>query len=280
MAMRTSWPSDTRGSQVGIVVTSYNTQRLVAQLVFSLYRLLGADEFAELVVIDNASTDGSREILEALHQAGFIHLIQNRRQHYHGPALTQGVSWLARRQRDAEPTERLGFVWVLDSDVVVLRPDTVRAALDVLEASDAAAVGQPTGDRAYDRLLTRNPEMLQPCSFLFDPALIWQEPIPPFVEDGAPATALQIGADEAGLRLVAFPFVEGGYILHLGRGTLREVAHAGDSTNRYFDWARDHSDYHFAGHPEGARLYRDFCALFEAEVGEPTPERLVAALAQ
>jgi hypothetical protein len=96
-------------------------------------------------------------------------------------------------------------VWVLDSDVILLRPETVRDALELLERADAAAVGQKTG-------------------------------IPPFLEDGAPATALQIGADEHGLRLAAFPFIEDGYLLHLGRGTLREVAETRDASNRYYDW--------------------------------------------
>lgn len=42
---------------------------LIAGLVFSLYLLLGSSEFARLVIVDNASTDGSRELLVALHRA-------------------------------------------------------------------------------------------------------------------------------------------------------------------------------------------------------------------
>jgi glycosyltransferase involved in cell wall biosynthesis len=37
------------------------------------------------VVVDNGSTDGSRELLNALHAAGLIHLIRNRNKRYHGP---------------------------------------------------------------------------------------------------------------------------------------------------------------------------------------------------
>jgi glycosyltransferase involved in cell wall biosynthesis len=277
---RTPWPSSPGGRRVGIVVASFNTRLLIAQLVFSLHRLLGAAEFAQLVVVDNASTDGSRELLEVLHEAGLIHLIRNRRQRYHGPALTQGVSWLARRQRRVGPAEQLDYVWTLDSDVIVLRSDTVRTALDVFEGSNAAIVGQRTGDPTYDRLLGHNPEMLQPCSLLLDPVRVWRAPIPPFAEDGAPATALQIGVDCEGLRLVPFPFVEDGYLLHLGRGTLREIADAGDSSNRYYDWSVGHRDHHFAGRPDGARLYRDFCERFDAEVGELDPPGLVEACLQ
>src|SRR5919201_1921235 len=148
---RTSWPitSNTAGAEstrVGIVVATFNTRRLIAQLVFSLYRLLGRSEFAEVVVVDNASTDGSLELLGALHDAELIHLIRNRSQRYHGPALTQGISWLARRQRAVAAHERLDYVWVLDSDVIVLRRETVRDALASLERAAAVAVGQKMGD--------------------------------------------------------------------------------------------------------------------------------------
>jgi glycosyltransferase involved in cell wall biosynthesis len=252
---------------VAIVVANYTTRRLIAQLVFSLHRLLGRDQFSELVVVDNASSDGSQELLAALHRSRLIHLLQNRTQRYHGPAITQGVSWLGARTQ---------HVWVLDSDVVVLRADTVRDALATARRLDAAAVGQRLGDDAYDSLLTNNREMLDPCSLILDLRRIWRDP--PFVEDGAPATALQVEADARGLRLAAFPFVEEGYLLHLGRGTLREVAHRGDTGNRYYEWALDHQEPHFGGNQHGQERYREFCDLFDSEVGALTPESLVRAV--
>lgn len=280
-ARRTPWPSVARtGSErqtVGIVVVNFNTRRLIAHLIFSLYRLLGRDEFAQLVVVDNASTDGSPELLSALARAGLIHLIRNRHQRYHGPGLTQGISWLARRQRIVGPRERLDYVWVLDSDVVVLRPHTVRDALAVLERCDAVAVGQRMREPDYSRRLRYNRELLDPCSLLFDPARIWRSPIPPFIEDGEPATALQVVADQRRLCFAQFPFVEEGYLLHLGRGTLREVADAGDTINRYYNWAVDHREYHFAGRANGAQLYTAFCDLFDAEVGHVNPESVAEA---
>lgn len=254
---------------VGIVVAHFNTRRLVAQLVFSLYRLLGREQFAELVVVDNGSNDGSGELLAALHRAKLIHLIQNDEQRYHGPALTQGVSWLIGARTDVD------HVWVLDSDVVLLRPDTLREALARAREHDAAAVGQKLGDDTYNRLLKHNPEMLDPCCLIFDPHRIWRSPIPHFLEDGAPATALQVAADANGLRLVDFPFVEGEYLVHLGRGTLREIAQSGDAANRYYEWALDHRDPHYGGHERGSLLYREFCELFDAEVGELTADSLV-----
>jgi glycosyltransferase involved in cell wall biosynthesis len=254
---------------VGIVVAHFNTRRLIAQLVFSLHRLLGRDQFSELVIVDNGSNDGSLELLAALQRAKLIHLIQNEEQCYHGPALTQGVSWLIGARADVD------YVWVLDSDVVVLCTDTLREALARAREVDAAAVGQKLGDDTYNRLLKNNREMLDPCCLIFDPRRIWRSPIPPFLEDGAPATALQLAADANGLRFVDFPFVEGEYLVHLGRGTLREIAQSGDAANRYYEWALDHREPHFGSHERGSELYRDFCELFDAEVGELTADNLV-----
>jgi glycosyltransferase involved in cell wall biosynthesis len=278
---RTPWPEHVAaaaGSRqpVGIVVATFNTRSLIAQCVFALYRLLGRDQFSELVVVDNGSNDGSRELLGALHRAGLAHLIRNRRQRYHGPALTQGISWLARGQKSGS-CRRVDYVWVLDSDVIVLRSDTVRDALAAARRLDAAVVGQSLGDDTYSSLLTNNGEMLNPCSMLFDPRRIWRSPIPPFLEDGAPATALQVAADACGLRLLDFPFLDDGYVLHLGRGTLREVARSGNAENRYYAWALDHHKPHFSGQERGEDRYRGFCEFFDAEVGELTPENLVAA---
>jgi glycosyltransferase involved in cell wall biosynthesis len=284
-SQRTAWqvelsPVRSGRPRVGIVVANFNTRRLISHLIFSLYRLLGRSEFDQIVVVDNASTDGSRDLLDALDKAHLIHLIGNRRQQYHGPALTQGISWLAGRQDALAAGERLEYVWVIDSDVIVLRRDTVRHALQVFEQSQAAAVGQKAGDPTLNKVLQDNPEMLHPCTLLIDPTRIWRDPIPPFLEAGAPAWALQVAADAKGMRLVEFAFIADGYLLHLGRGTLREVADGNDTSNRYYGWAVNHRDHHFACKVDGAELLAAFAKLFEANVGDLTPGGLVASCVQ
>lgn len=279
---RTTWPStadDVDGGRprLAIVVVNFNTARLISQLLFSLYRILGRSEFATVVVVDNGSTDGSRQILESLAAAGLIQLVANADQQYHGPALTQGVSWLADRQESADPADRIRYVWTLDSDVVVLRRETARDALAAFEGTNAAAVGQSQENPVTRRALRKNPTMLSPFSLILDPVQLWQPSIPPFVEDGAPATSMQLAADADGLRLVSFPFVEDGYLIHLGRGTLRSIAESRDTTNRYYGWAAGHNEPYYMGQEGAPALYQRFCELFDDEVGDLTPERVTAA---
>jgi glycosyltransferase involved in cell wall biosynthesis len=279
---RSTWPLtldhvDGSPPRLAVVVVNFNTARLISQLLFSLYRILGRSEFATVIVVDNGSTDGSREILESLAAAELIDLVANAEQQYHGPALTQGISWLADRQGSAAPADRIRYVWTLDSDVVVLRRDTARDALRAFERTGAAAVGQSQDNPVTSRAVRNNPSMLSPFSLILDPVQIWQPSIPPFVDDGAPASGMQVAADADGLRLVAFPFVEDGYLIHLGRGTLRSIAESRDTTNRYYEWAAGHNEPYYMGQ-EGARAaYQRFCEVFDDEVGDLTPERVAAA---
>jgi hypothetical protein len=262
---RTTWPSEAGDERSGVaaVIVNWNTRLLIAQLVFSLCRVLRGDELRQIVVVDNGSTDGSVELLTALHDGGLIHLIANRRQRYHGPGLNQGISWLAQ-----QPT-RPARVWVLDSDVVILRPDALRDAVRVSNETGAALVGQDYGGEWRGQLGI--------YSLLMDPASVWQPGIPPFREHGEPSAALQRGASKAGLRSAEFPFADAGYLVHLGRGTLATLAREPHGGNRYLGWAMDRHEPHFAGVEDGERAYLAFRRAFDAEVPDVLPERLVDA---
>ena len=48
-----------------------------------------------------------------------------------------------------------------------------------------------------------------------------------------------------------------------------------NTSNRYYDWAVDHRDYHFAGRANGAQLLASFTNVFDGEMGDLTPERRV-----
>jgi hypothetical protein len=147
---RVAWPEDSSrsadGDRVAIVVVNHNKRILISELIFSLYRILGRDQFAAVVVVDNASTDGSVQVLRALADAQLIHLIANKRQRHHGSGLNQAVSWLASRQAGLREKARIDYVWALDSDTLILRCDTIRDALDVLRRPDAAIIGESFGD--------------------------------------------------------------------------------------------------------------------------------------
>jgi hypothetical protein len=269
---RVPWPTDAAassptGDRVAIIVANYQTRALISQLVFSLCRFLGADQFACLVVVDNASTDGSVTTLEALRDAGLLHLIANRHQRYHGPALNQALSWLARRQSEVAPADRIDYVWVVDSDVVVLRADTVSGAVAAIREQGAAIVGQ--------RL--PGTETVPLASMLVDPRQVWTRGVAPFHDDGAPSEALQRSLLARGAAIGNFSFGLGSHVLHLGSGTLREIVAEEDHANRFYGWAQKLGDVAYSRHPLGPWLHRAFLDLYAAEVHDESPATLVAA---
>jgi len=273
------WPPPTRARwdeppRVGVVAVNYNTRHLIARLLFGLRCVLAPGAIQAMVVIDNASTDGSRSLLAALGEAGLVDPILNDQQRYHGPGLTQGVNHLAARQ--AHGAVDLNLVWVLDTDVSILRPDTLGAATAALAGTGAVLAGEPDDGDAQGPRLTERPVALN--SLLFDPAAVWQPRHRPFLEDGDPARHLQRDVVAEGQRMLSFPFRSHGYLVHHGRATLAAVARAGEATHQYYRWAVDHHEPHFGLHPQGAALAAAFEATYTQAVGDDADGSIVRVL--
>lgn len=115
-------------------------------------------------MVDNGSRDGSAELLAKIDAAGGCRLIANAGNTMHGPALTQAMSFLA-----AGRARLPRWVWVLDSDVVISRPDALEKAVDRAERAGAAIVGEPWWDPWHetDRFLA--------YALLLDPVRVWRD---------------------------------------------------------------------------------------------------------
>lgn len=136
------WPRSRRPDTGGVVViaVNYNTRDLIALLLWSIHHALRG-QVPSVLVVDNGSTDGSRTLLEGCREAALCELIANDANRYHGPALNQAMSHLAARERDAL-IERSRWVWLLDSDCVVVRSDVLTDAIGAASARGAALVGE------------------------------------------------------------------------------------------------------------------------------------------
>jgi len=127
----------------------------------------------------------------------------------HGPALTQAMSFLASRS-----TGLPRWVWVLDSDVVISRPEALEKAVERAEQTGAAVVGESWRDDHHDM------DRFLAYSLLIDPAHVWRDGIEPFADGGDPAFGLLRSAEAQGETLSEFPFARDGYVIHRGRSSL------------------------------------------------------------
>lgn len=307
---RTCWPviQPFQGSvpRVAAVIVNYDTTQMTAQLVFSLMRVLEPGALTAIVVVDNSPEEDATGVLQGLHAAGIVTVLRNQARPYHGPGLNRGLSHLA-----AGHGEGLGvdLVWILDSDVIVLRPEAVHAAATAMSRTGAVLAGQvrtPFPLRWPDGHITSNggdPSVIwQPhwrpddpppgggdgphprfwpyvhvSSLLLDPAVMWQPGLPPFQEDGEPGIAMQVALHQQGLRAVDVPVFRDELLLHLGRGTSFAVRDGRRWRNRYYRWSRFETAHHFEGNVDGARHYAAFWEAFSQEAPVPDARVVVDA---
>jgi len=269
------WPTDTAPAKTpattAIVTVNHNTRELIVQLIWTLHRALGPDGFARLLVVDNASTDGSRDILGTLAAKRLIELVTSDQNAYHGPGLNRAFDHLAQSQ--GKGSAAIDAVWVLDSDCVVLRPDVLDLATRTMTETHAAIVGQPVWDEWNGGTFGLH-------SLLIDPGQVWRDPVVPFAEHGEPSKHLQESAIAAGLAMIPFPFTAERHIIHIGRGTLAQVARTQERDNRYFNWARDHHLPHYAEEVGSEQVYAEVHAAFRREVPslDVDPRVIVSAI--
>jgi glycosyltransferase involved in cell wall biosynthesis len=265
------WPSTNPSidpSGVVVVTVNYNTKRLVSMLLWSLYRFLGL-ELRSVIVVDNGSSDGSTEILQACARAGLCELIPNAANRYHGPATNQALSHCASRFPGTHGGRP--WIWLLDSDCVVARPDAATAAMSAAKAAGAALLGEAAWNKWHGDI------RLCGYSLLFDPARAWRPEIGPFVEGGDPVGDFEQSCRRLRVSIATFPFTASGFIVHLGRGTLAGVYERRETSNVFFDWAADHHEPHFQQVPEARARYSALLEEFNMAVRDLKPEQLVGA---
>ena len=153
---------------------------------------------------------------------------------------------------------------MLDSDVVISRPDALEQAVRAAEETDAAVVGESWRDDEHDM------DRFLAYSLLIDPVRVWRDGIEPFADGGDPAFGLLQSAQAQGGTLSEFPFARDGYVIHRGRSSLFTVWASDDTTHPDHWWARDHHEPHFAL-VDGAAAGTMNCS----EPSAPTPARLM-----
>jgi GT2 family glycosyltransferase len=111
---------------LSIIIVNWNTRELLLQTVGSVYQNPPGKYSFEIIVVDNASTDGSQQALKEAYSD--VTLIENTRNMGFGPANNQGLARARGR-----------YSLMLNSDTIVL-PGSLEAITDFMEAHPRVAL--------------------------------------------------------------------------------------------------------------------------------------------
>lgn len=254
------WPiSTTTEPPRGVIVATvnYNTKEHIAHLLWSLYRFLG-DELRSIVVVDNGSTDGSLELLQAMATVDLCELIVNQQNAHHGPALSQAISYIAGSYQPQ--TGPRPWLWLLDSDCMIAHENAAQHAIRAAHAANASLIGEAYWNR-WNAV-----EQFAGYSLLLDPAHVWRAEVGSIPDGGDPIGDFEKACRANGLSTLSFPFVKEGYLIHVGRSTLAAVHERHETANPLYEWAKEHHEPHFQELPHAQARYAELVAEFNREV--------------
>ena len=127
---------------ISVVIVSYNTKDLLDQCIESIFRY-GNDIVREVIVIDNASADGSRDML--MTKWPNVRVISNKENCFYAPACNQGL-----REATGE------YILALNSDAF-LTVNALHCLKTFLEKNPDVAAAGP-------KLLNKDGSIQYPCA--------------------------------------------------------------------------------------------------------------------
>jgi GT2 family glycosyltransferase len=119
-----------------IIIVTWNKKQYVVDLLDSVLTLDYPTEAIDIVVVDNASNDGTVEVLKTKYP--HVHLICNTENLGGTGGFNTGLKWAF-----SQPENRYQYLWLLDNDVLVHRRALVEL-VKVLEAKPDIAIAGST----------------------------------------------------------------------------------------------------------------------------------------
>lgn len=127
---------DSPAADVGVVILNYNTRALLREALRSLLESRGV--VARVCVVDNASSDGSAEMVQA--EFPSVHLIANRVNSGFSAGNNLGLRWLGFGQPCQSRAPR--YALLLNPDTLV-HPDTLAQMVAFMDANSEIGVAGP-----------------------------------------------------------------------------------------------------------------------------------------
>ena len=194
-------------------------------------------------------------MLKKLDENGLIKLISNSKQKYHGPGLNQAINYLSKRVKEKQISFR--YIWILDSDTIVLRKDTVDEAYLFMQETGSSVIGE-FQTNGYPHI----------SSIWIDPFKVWKKHVSPFTSCGFPSLKFYRDVLNRKGTINQFSFMKNNYVLHLGEGTLKQIYNKKDFNNEFFDWASKFHMHHYHDNQMGKKIHEGILNLYSKKTEE------------
>lgn len=247
-----------------LVTVNYSTLRWLKLMLLTLSEQNALALVTDIVIVDNASRDGSQDFLRQLAaRVPGIQLVENRYFLNHARGMRLGFKALN------NGASASNVVLSIDTDVIFLRQDALQALAS--EFRQGAALAGEIRHGIYDV-----PEAQ--ASFVATRRdVMARRDIMPWVNHGAPSYWMQKSIRKAGLPISDFRSNEDGYALHRGRAGVA-AAKAFRPGGSYGSVANDAP--HFMGVPRGDEIWREVEAKWEKWLTPDTQGECTDWLAQ
>lgn len=123
-------------AKILVIIVTWNKKEYVVNLLHSLAQISYPSELMDILVVDNASNDGTVAALK--HEFPHIKIIANTENLGGTGGFNTGLAWAFE-----QPEQTYDFLWLLDNDVMVHK-DALTNLVHTLEANPDAAVAGST----------------------------------------------------------------------------------------------------------------------------------------
>jgi hypothetical protein len=254
-----------------ILTVNFSTTHYLKLLLLTLGDQHELGLVHRIVIADNDSRDGGRAFLRELSaRVARVVLVEHQRFLNHARGMRGALRALDQIEAQVPDAERTNLLLFCDTDVVFHNPQALVELAAATVTNDAALVGELRKIDAFEY-----PDV-HASFFVVRRDVYERSDVAPWMNQQAPAYALQRDIWRAGLPVINFPTYQGGYVLHRGRaGIVAARNHA--PRHSYATVAA--SRPHFMGVPGGPETWAAIEARY-ADLLEPSSEsRLLQVLA-
>jgi|GEM_PF-2103018 glycosyltransferase involved in cell wall biosynthesis len=255
--------------RIAIVIVNFNTVHYLKLLLITLseslyeYRRL----IKQIVIVDNASRDGSKDFLNQFESVQGISIVNNGKGLNHANGLRIGIRHIDETEKDIPKSGKSNYYLTIDSDVIIIRNDLWADIQEVIYQRSPDLLGEIQHDVGFP--------YVHPSFMLIKKWAYHREGIIPFINNGAPALYLQQSLRARRAEIVDFPVRKDGYIVHRGRGAIQGV----QRYRRFHSYATVSGQEHFHGNNQGGIIW-DAVEKKHAEIiGEPDGKKCAQYIA-